>query len=48
VVVERDIGLGRDLRKILYDGAEHLSIGSLGAEIFERTIISSGFAKLTR
>jgi aspartate aminotransferase len=31
--------------KIIYDGAEHISIGSLGKEIFERTITSSGFAK---
>lgn len=47
VVVERDILVVSDeiYEKILYDGAEHLSIGSLGAEIFERTIISSGFAK---
>ncbi len=31
--------------KILYDGTEHISIGSLGEEIFKRTIISNGFAK---
>ena len=31
--------------KILYDGVEHISIGSLGEEIFKRTIISNGFAK---
>jgi aspartate aminotransferase len=31
--------------KIIYDGVEHVSIGSLGQEIFDRTIISSGFAK---
>jgi len=38
VVVERDILVVSDeiYEKILYDGAEHLSIGSLGAEIFER------------
>jgi aspartate aminotransferase len=47
VVVERDILVVSDeiYEKILYDGAKHLSIGSLGTEIFERTIISSGFAK---
>lgn len=31
--------------KILYDGAQHLSIGVVNEEIFQRTIISSGFAK---
>jgi len=31
--------------KIIYDGAEHLSIGAVSPEIFDRTIISSGFAK---
>jgi aspartate aminotransferase len=47
VVVEKDILVVSDeiYEKILYDGVEHLSIGSLGKEIFERTIISSGFAK---
>jgi aspartate aminotransferase len=47
VVVEKDILVVSDeiYEKILYDGAEHLSIGSLGSEIFKRTIISSGFAK---
>ena len=47
VVVERDILVVADeiYEKILYDGAEHLSIGSLGKEIFERTIVSNGFAK---
>lgn len=47
VVVEKDILVVSDeiYEKILYNGAEHLSIGSLGGEIFERTIISSGFAK---
>jgi len=47
VVVEQDILVVSDeiYEKILYDGAEHLSIGSLGGEIFDRTIISSGFAK---
>lgn len=47
VVVERDILVVSDeiYEKILYDGAEHLSIGAIGPEIFERTIISNGFAK---
>jgi aspartate aminotransferase len=31
--------------KILYDGAEHLSIGAVSEEMRSRTIISSGFAK---
>jgi len=30
---------------ILYDDAEHLSIGAVGNDIFQRTIISNGFAK---
>lgn len=31
--------------KLIYDDAEHVSIGSLSPELFQRTIISSGFAK---
>lgn len=47
VVVEQDLLVVSDeiYEKILYDGAKHVSIGSLGSEIFGRTIISSGFAK---
>ncbi|HEY9647609.1 MAG TPA: pyridoxal phosphate-dependent aminotransferase [Chroococcidiopsis sp.] len=47
VVVESDIWVVSDeiYEKILYDGAEHLSIGAVGPEIYERTIVSSGFAK---
>ena len=47
VIVDRDILVVSDeiYEKIIYDGAEHVSIGSLGQEIFDRTIISSGFAK---
>jgi len=47
VVVDADIFVVSDeiYEKILYDGAEHISIGSLGQEIFERTFISNGFAK---
>ncbi len=47
VVVDTDILVVSDeiYEKILYDGAEHVSIGSLGEEIFARTFISNGFAK---
>ena len=47
VVVEQDILVVSDeiYEKILYVDVEHLSIGAIGPEIFERTIISSGFAK---
>lgn len=47
VIVEADILVVSDeiYEKILYDGAKHISIGSLGTEIFQRTIISNGFAK---
>lgn len=47
VVVDSDIWVVSDeiYEKILYDGAEHLSIGAVGPEIYERTIVSSGFAK---
>jgi aspartate aminotransferase len=47
VVVEHDIYVVSDeiYEKLLYDGAEHLSIGAVSPEVFERTIISSGFAK---
>ncbi len=47
VIVEKDILVVSDeiYEKILYDGCEHLSIGSLNSEIFNRTIVSNGFAK---
>jgi aspartate aminotransferase len=47
VIVEQDIWVISDeiYEKILYDGATHLSIGAVSPEAFERTIISSGFAK---
>lgn len=47
VVVDADIFVVSDeiYEKILYDGAQHISIGSLGKEIFARTLISNGFAK---
>ncbi len=47
VIVEQDIWVISDeiYEKILYDGAEHLSIGAASPAVFERTIVSSGFAK---
>jgi aspartate aminotransferase len=48
VVVDADILVVSDeiYEKILYDGAQHVSIGSVGKEIFDRTVISNGFAKV--
>ncbi|HLP88226.1 MAG TPA: pyridoxal phosphate-dependent aminotransferase [Nostocaceae cyanobacterium] len=47
VIIDADIFVVSDeiYEKILYDGAEHISIGSLSQEIFNRTLISNGFAK---
>jgi aspartate aminotransferase len=47
VIIDRDILVVSDeiYEKIIYDGVEQVSIGSLSTEIFQRTIISSGFAK---
>jgi aspartate aminotransferase len=47
IIVEKDILVVSDeiYEKILYDGTKHVSIGSLGEEIFRRTVISNGFAK---
>ncbi|AFZ30677.1 Aspartate transaminase [Gloeocapsa sp. PCC 7428] len=47
VIVEQDILVVSDeiYEKIIYDDAKHVSIGSLGKDIFARTIVSSGFAK---
>lgn len=47
VIVEADIWVVSDeiYEKVLYDGAEHLSIGAVSPESFARTIISNGFAK---
>ncbi len=47
VIIEKDILVVSDeiYEKIVYDGCQHISIGSFGQEIFQRTIISSGFAK---
>jgi aspartate aminotransferase len=47
VVVEKNIWVVSDeiYEKILYDGAEHLSMGAASPEVYDRTITSSGFAK---
>jgi aspartate aminotransferase len=47
VIVRHDLLVVSDeiYEKIIYGDARHVSIGSLGSEIFDRTIISSGFAK---
>ncbi|MGD2181892.1 pyridoxal phosphate-dependent aminotransferase [Lusitaniella coriacea] len=47
VVVETNVTVVSDeiYEKILYDGAEHLSIGAVSPEAFDRAIISNGFAK---
>ena len=47
IIVEHDILVVSDeiYENILYDGAEHLSIGAVNPEIFKRTITSNGFAK---
>ncbi len=47
VIIEQDILVVSDeiYEKIIYDGAKHLSIAEVNSEIFEKTIISNGFAK---
>jgi aspartate aminotransferase len=47
VVVEQDLLVVTDeiYEKILYDGAEHLSMGAVSPDVFERTMVSHGFAK---
>jgi aspartate aminotransferase len=47
VIVEKDILVVSDeiYEKLLYDGAQHLSIAAASPEAFARTIISHGFAK---
>jgi aspartate aminotransferase len=47
VIVEQDILVVSDeiYEKMIYGDAEHLSIGAVSPEVFERTIISNGFAK---
>lgn len=47
VVLASDIWVVADeiYEKILYDGAQHLSMGAVSDAMFERTIVSNGFAK---
>ncbi|GAP93865.1 pyridoxal phosphate-dependent aminotransferase [Leptolyngbya sp. NIES-2104] len=47
VIVEKQIYVVSDeiYERLLYDGAEHLSIAAVSPEVFDRTIISHGFAK---
>ncbi len=47
VIVNHDFWVVSDeiYEKILYEGRQHLSIGTVSPEIFARTIISNGFAK---
>lgn len=47
VVVEKDIFVVSDeiYEKIIYDDTQQVTIGSFGPEIFQRTLISNGFAK---
>jgi aspartate aminotransferase len=47
LIVQNNIYVVSDeiYEKLRYDGAEHLSIGAVSPEAFDRTIISSGFAK---
>lgn len=47
VVVQHDILVVSDeiYEKLVYDDTKHVSIGALSPEIYERTIVSSGFAK---
>jgi aspartate aminotransferase len=47
VAVDHDLLVVSDeiYEKLLYNGAEHLSIGAVSPEMFARTIVSNGFAK---
>ncbi|HHP7229282.1 MAG TPA: pyridoxal phosphate-dependent aminotransferase [Xenococcaceae cyanobacterium] len=47
VILDHDLLVVSDeiYEKICYDGAEHLSIAAVNPEIFQRTIVSNGFAK---
>ncbi|MEM9154906.1 MAG: pyridoxal phosphate-dependent aminotransferase [Cyanobacteria bacterium P01_F01_bin.33] len=47
LVVEHQLYVVSDeiYEKLIYDSCEHISIGSLGSDILQRTIVSSGFAK---
>ncbi|NEP63415.1 MAG: pyridoxal phosphate-dependent aminotransferase, partial [Symploca sp. SIO2G7] len=47
VILANDIWVVADeiYEKILYDGVQHLSIGAVSRAMFERTVVSNGFAK---
>ncbi len=47
VIVEHDLLVVSDeiYEKIIYDNSTHLSIGAVNDDIFQRTIVSNGFAK---
>lgn len=47
VCVEKDILIVSDeiYEKLVYDGAEHISIASLGQEVYERTVVINGMSK---
>jgi aspartate aminotransferase len=47
IIVNHDFWVVSDeiYEKILYEGRQHLSIGTVSPQIFARTIISNGFAK---
>lgn len=47
VIVNHDFWVVSDeiYEKILYEGRQHLSIGTVSPDIFARTIVSNGFAK---
>ncbi|WP_437820129.1 pyridoxal phosphate-dependent aminotransferase [Sorangium sp. So ce1078] len=48
VIVDKKLLVVSDeiFEKIVYDGAEHVSIGSMSPEAFARTIVVSGFSKI--
>ncbi|WCN36666.1 pyridoxal phosphate-dependent aminotransferase [Aneurinibacillus uraniidurans] len=47
ICVEKDILIVSDeiYEKLVYDGAEHVSIASLGQEVYDRTIVINGMSK---
>ena len=47
IVVQNDLLVVSDeiYEKLIYDDAKHVSIGAINPEIYERTLVSSGFAK---
>jgi aspartate aminotransferase len=47
IVIEHDLIVVSDeiYERLLYDGTEQMSIGAVSKEMFNRTIISNGFAK---